>query len=184
MVDESNQTTDERPWVDPGDALHAAAEPVAAPTPPQAESPHAAAPDEPLPDEPAPVASSSQPDVNGSHEEHPSAGEAAAERRRALDHRAQEALLADRGDLGAHPQRRRGHDHEPVPARKVGVEQRPLEDHLAAAHLQKVRQEISILVKLEALLTDAVAQCSGKPKLRCPVLDLLDGARPVRLQSF
>jgi MerR family mercuric resistance operon transcriptional regulator len=56
--------------------------------------------------------------------------------------------------------------------------------HLAAAHLEKMRQEISTLIKLEALLTDAVAQCSGKPTPRCPVLDLLDAARPVRLQGF
>jgi MerR family mercuric resistance operon transcriptional regulator len=56
--------------------------------------------------------------------------------------------------------------------------------HLAAAHLEKMRQEISTLMKLEALLTDAVAQCSGRSNLRCPVLDLLDGARPVRLQGF
>jgi MerR family transcriptional regulator, mercuric resistance operon regulatory protein len=51
--------------------------------------------------------------------------------------------------------------------------------HLAAAHLNKLRQEISVLMKLEAMLADAVAQCSGGPNLPCPVLDLLLGSRPV-----
>jgi MerR family mercuric resistance operon transcriptional regulator len=55
---------------------------------------------------------------------------------------------------------------------------------LATAHLRKLRAEISVLMKLEAMLADAIAQCSGEPNLPCPVLDLLDGERAVSLPTF
>jgi len=45
---------------------------------------------------------------------------------------------------------------------------------LAAAHRQKLRQQIALLVKMEALLADALAQCSGKLNVPCPVLELLE----------
>ncbi|SRR6266540_334126 len=48
--------------------------------------------------------------------------------------------------------------------------------HVAAAHLQKLRRKISVLAKLEALLAEALAHCSGKPSSPCPVLELLDAA--------
>jgi MerR family transcriptional regulator, mercuric resistance operon regulatory protein len=45
--------------------------------------------------------------------------------------------------------------------------------HVAVAHLQALRQKITRLVKLEALLAGAIAQCSGMPNPPCPVLELL-----------
>lgn len=45
--------------------------------------------------------------------------------------------------------------------------------HLAAAHVTKLRQKITALVKLEAKLAGAVARCSGEPHPPCPVLELL-----------
>jgi MerR family mercuric resistance operon transcriptional regulator len=48
--------------------------------------------------------------------------------------------------------------------------------NLAAAHLKKLRHKITTLVKLEAMLAGAVAQCSGKPTPPCPVLELLEAA--------
>jgi MerR family mercuric resistance operon transcriptional regulator len=48
--------------------------------------------------------------------------------------------------------------------------------HLAAAHLKKLRQKITDLVKVEAMLAGAIEQCSGKPKSPCPVLELLGPA--------
>jgi MerR family transcriptional regulator, mercuric resistance operon regulatory protein len=45
--------------------------------------------------------------------------------------------------------------------------------NLATAHLKKLRHKIITLVKLEAMLADAVAQCSGKSSPSCPVLELL-----------
>src|SRR5262245_12671392 len=46
--------------------------------------------------------------------------------------------------------------------------------HLAATHLTGLRQKIAAMVKLEAMLAGAVAQCSGKSGPPCPVLDLLE----------
>jgi MerR family transcriptional regulator, mercuric resistance operon regulatory protein len=43
---------------------------------------------------------------------------------------------------------------------------------LAADHLQRLRKKVAGLVKLEAMLSHAVAQC-GKTDLSCPVLTLL-----------
>lgn len=51
---------------------------------------------------------------------------------------------------------------------------------LAGAHLEKLRQLIAALVKLEAILTGTVAQCSGKSILPCPVLELLKGSQPAQ----
>jgi MerR family mercuric resistance operon transcriptional regulator len=45
--------------------------------------------------------------------------------------------------------------------------------HLAAVHLEKLRRKINNLIKLEAVLADAVGRCSGKQNTSCPVLDLL-----------
>jgi len=45
--------------------------------------------------------------------------------------------------------------------------------HVAAAHLKVLRQKITRLVKLEAMLAGAIARCSGKSKSPCPVLELL-----------
>jgi MerR family transcriptional regulator, mercuric resistance operon regulatory protein len=45
--------------------------------------------------------------------------------------------------------------------------------HLATAHLEKIRGTIARLRKIESLLAGAVIQCSGKPLSSCPVLRLL-----------
>jgi MerR family mercuric resistance operon transcriptional regulator len=45
--------------------------------------------------------------------------------------------------------------------------------YLAAAHLKKLRQKINHLLKLEAVLSGAVENCSGEPAQPCPVLELL-----------
>ncbi|HKF92994.1 MAG TPA: helix-turn-helix domain-containing protein [Gammaproteobacteria bacterium] len=45
--------------------------------------------------------------------------------------------------------------------------------HLAGAHVERLRHRIAILVKLEARLTGAIAQCSGDQNSHCPVLNLL-----------
>lgn len=47
-------------------------------------------------------------------------------------------------------------------------------EHLAAAHLGRLRKKITELVKLEAMLSDAIGQCSEKPNILCPVLKLLN----------
>jgi len=47
-------------------------------------------------------------------------------------------------------------------------------EHLAAAHLEKLRKKIAQLAKLEAMLSDAIGQCSEKPNILCPVLKLLN----------
>ena len=46
--------------------------------------------------------------------------------------------------------------------------------HVAAAHLKKLRQKITGLMKVEAMLADAVERCSGKRIPSCPVLELLE----------
>jgi MerR family mercuric resistance operon transcriptional regulator len=50
--------------------------------------------------------------------------------------------------------------------------------HLATAHLEKLRQQITGLIKLETMLAGAIAQCSGTAGPPCPVLELLDAASP------
>jgi hypothetical protein len=47
-------------------------------------------------------------------------------------------------------------------------------ERLAAAHLVKLRRKILDMVKIEAVLSNAVAQCSEKPSIPCPVLKLLE----------
>lgn len=47
---------------------------------------------------------------------------------------------------------------------------------LAAEHLEKLRKKVAGLVKLESMLSDAVAQCDGKSEISCPVLKLLKDA--------
>ena len=49
-------------------------------------------------------------------------------------------------------------------------------EHLAAAHLEKLRKKIAALVNLEAMLSHAVSQCGRKADLSCPVLTLLGDA--------
>jgi MerR family mercuric resistance operon transcriptional regulator len=46
-------------------------------------------------------------------------------------------------------------------------------ERFAAAHLEKLRNKIAVLVKLETALSGAVGQCSGAPDVPCPVLELL-----------
>jgi len=46
--------------------------------------------------------------------------------------------------------------------------------HLAMAHLTKLRQQITELTRLERMLAAAVDQCSGKPIPPCAVLELLE----------
>jgi MerR family transcriptional regulator, mercuric resistance operon regulatory protein len=47
---------------------------------------------------------------------------------------------------------------------------------LAAAHLNKLRQEVAALVRLEVTLSRAVERCSGNTIAPCPVLQLLQSA--------
>jgi len=47
---------------------------------------------------------------------------------------------------------------------------------IASAHLDRVRAKIADLVKLEAILADAVALCTGDTAPVCPVLDVLADA--------
>jgi len=44
---------------------------------------------------------------------------------------------------------------------------------IASAHLDSVRAKIADLVKLESVLADAVARCTGDTAPVCPVLDVL-----------
>jgi MerR family mercuric resistance operon transcriptional regulator len=48
---------------------------------------------------------------------------------------------------------------------------------IATAHLGAVRAKLTDLAKLEDLLADTVARCSGKPVPVCPVLDMLNASR-------
>ena len=48
---------------------------------------------------------------------------------------------------------------------------------IASAHLANVRNKLSDLIKLEAILAKTVAQCSDDGTPACPVLDILDGGR-------
>ncbi len=45
---------------------------------------------------------------------------------------------------------------------------------IAEAHLVEVRAKLADLAKLEGILADTVARCSGDPTPSCPVLDMLD----------
>jgi MerR family mercuric resistance operon transcriptional regulator len=45
---------------------------------------------------------------------------------------------------------------------------------IAAQHLDDIRAKIGDLKKLERLLSETVARCSGKTAPDCPVLDVLD----------
>jgi MerR family mercuric resistance operon transcriptional regulator len=45
---------------------------------------------------------------------------------------------------------------------------------IASTHLASVQSKIADLVRLEAVLADAVARCTGETTPVCPVLDILD----------
>lgn len=45
---------------------------------------------------------------------------------------------------------------------------------IAARHLEDIRAKLDDLRKLERLLSETVARCSGKTAPDCPVLDILD----------
>ncbi len=45
---------------------------------------------------------------------------------------------------------------------------------IASAHLESVRAKLADLARLEHILADTVAKCSGDPSPPCPVLDMLD----------
>ena len=63
-----------------------------------------------------------------------------------------------------------------------GPEHAPCADvhRIAGAHLANIRQKLSDLVKLEAILAKTVAQCSDGATPECPVLDILDAGRQGR----
>src|SRR6516165_5804714 len=48
---------------------------------------------------------------------------------------------------------------------------------IAAHHLEDIRAKLSDLKKLERVLANTVARCSGKKAPNCPVLDILDVRR-------
>jgi MerR family mercuric resistance operon transcriptional regulator len=48
---------------------------------------------------------------------------------------------------------------------------------IAARRLEQVRNRIADLVKLERLLADTIAQCSGAPVPDCPVIDVVESHR-------
>lgn len=50
---------------------------------------------------------------------------------------------------------------------------------IAGAHLAKVRAKLADLAKLETILAETIARCSGEPSPPCPVLDMLDLPRQV-----
>ena len=45
---------------------------------------------------------------------------------------------------------------------------------VASAHLASVRAKLADLIRLEAMLADAVARCTGDAAPACPVLDILE----------
>lgn len=47
-------------------------------------------------------------------------------------------------------------------------------EEIASTHLVGVRSKIADLMRLEAILADAVARCTGDTAPACPVLDILD----------
>jgi MerR family mercuric resistance operon transcriptional regulator len=44
---------------------------------------------------------------------------------------------------------------------------------IATAHLQRLRRKIAVLRRLEGVLAQTLAHCSGRDNAPCPVLDLL-----------
>jgi MerR family mercuric resistance operon transcriptional regulator len=48
---------------------------------------------------------------------------------------------------------------------------------IASLHLANVRAKLADLARLEALLSETVAKCTGNKTPPCPVLDILDTAR-------
>jgi MerR family mercuric resistance operon transcriptional regulator len=46
---------------------------------------------------------------------------------------------------------------------------------IAAGHLSEVRAKLADLARLEAILAEAIACCTGQEAAPCPVLDMLDG---------
>lgn len=58
---------------------------------------------------------------------------------------------------------------------------------IAARHLDDIRAKLADLKKLERLLSETVARCSGKTAPECPVLDVLDirrdSPRPPKVQN-
>lgn len=50
---------------------------------------------------------------------------------------------------------------------------------IAQAHLDDVRAKLADLAKLEHILTETVARCSGDPAPSCPVLDMLDAGAKI-----
>ena len=50
---------------------------------------------------------------------------------------------------------------------------------IAEAHLADVRAKLSDLTRLERILCDTVAKCSGGASPVCPVLDMLDAGGPL-----
>ena len=50
---------------------------------------------------------------------------------------------------------------------------------VASLHLVNVRAKIADLARLEAVLSETVAQCAGNLTPKCPVLDILDGQKTV-----
>jgi MerR family transcriptional regulator, mercuric resistance operon regulatory protein len=48
---------------------------------------------------------------------------------------------------------------------------------IASLHLANVRTKLADLARLEAVLSETVAQCEGNLTPQCPVLDILDGER-------
>jgi MerR family transcriptional regulator, mercuric resistance operon regulatory protein len=53
---------------------------------------------------------------------------------------------------------------------------------VAARHLQDIRAKIADLRKLERLLAQTIAKCSGRKVPECPVIDILD-VQPVRKRA-
>lgn len=45
---------------------------------------------------------------------------------------------------------------------------------IASVHLQDVRAKLADLIRLEAILSASVEQCTGEQSASCPVLDFLD----------
>ena len=50
--------------------------------------------------------------------------------------------------------------------------------NIAMAHLVSVQTKIADLVRLEAILSATITQCSEHSSVDCPVLDILDGGMP------
>jgi MerR family mercuric resistance operon transcriptional regulator len=49
---------------------------------------------------------------------------------------------------------------------------------IAGVHLLEVRTKLADLARLEAILSDTIAQCSGEKVPACPVLDMLGNPGP------